>query len=146
MNRVPSPTDLEPDREPDRESGRGPDLPVGATRLVATAHAPRRKPVGELTVEDLRLLIRQDVGLPPLLPRALDVLRDDPMVAGDFYEGDLLHAVLTRSPGVWSRQPALGHRLRRILAESVGLPPPLRREAERFPARSVPGVAGSPQP
>ncbi|MER6400865.1 contact-dependent growth inhibition system immunity protein [Kitasatospora sp. NPDC001603] len=138
MNRDPSPTGLQPDREPDRENGRGPGLPVGATRLVATAHALRRKPVGELTVEDLRLLIRQDVRLLHLPPRALDVLRDDPMVAGDLYEGDLLHAVLTRSPDVWSRQPALGHRLRQILAESVGLPPPLRREAERFLARSCP--------
>ncbi|WP_406266166.1 contact-dependent growth inhibition system immunity protein [Actinacidiphila glaucinigra] len=39
-----------------------------ATRLITTAHALRRRPVGELTVEDMRLLIGQDIGLPYLLP------------------------------------------------------------------------------
>ncbi|SCY89492.1 hypothetical protein SAMN02745898_104524 [Streptomyces sp. 136MFCol5.1] len=41
-----------------------------ATRLVATPHALRRKPIGELTVEDMRLLIGQNEGLPHLLPPA----------------------------------------------------------------------------
>ncbi|GAB2442863.1 contact-dependent growth inhibition system immunity protein [Streptomyces incanus] len=57
--------ELERDRRP---------APSGdATRLVATAHALRRKPIGELTVEDMRLLIRQNVGLAYLLPPALEV-------------------------------------------------------------------------
>nr|WP_203592467.1 MULTISPECIES: contact-dependent growth inhibition system immunity protein [unclassified Streptomyces] len=34
-----------------------------ARRLVATVHELRRKPIGGLTVEDLRLLIRQNEGL-----------------------------------------------------------------------------------
>ncbi|MEU4507045.1 contact-dependent growth inhibition system immunity protein [Streptomyces sp. NPDC024089] len=38
--------------------------PPDATRLIATAHALRSRPVGTLTVEDLRLLIGQDIGLP----------------------------------------------------------------------------------
>ncbi|MFE9968649.1 contact-dependent growth inhibition system immunity protein [Streptomyces sp. NPDC005525] len=31
------------------------------TRLVVTAHALRRRPIGELIVEDMRLLIGQDI-------------------------------------------------------------------------------------
>ncbi|MFE4801034.1 contact-dependent growth inhibition system immunity protein [Streptomyces sp. NPDC056708] len=97
LNRDRSLEGLEDDRWP---------APSGdATRLVATAHALRRKPIGELTVEDMRLLIRQNEGLPYLLPLALEVLRLDPMAEGHMYEGDLLSAVLTRSPP--------GHRGRR---------------------------------
>ncbi|MDQ0767185.1 contact-dependent growth inhibition system immunity protein [Streptomyces canus] len=46
------------------ERDRWPAPPTDATRLVATAHALRRRPIDELTVEDLRLLIGQDIGLP----------------------------------------------------------------------------------
>ncbi|MEU6238851.1 contact-dependent growth inhibition system immunity protein, partial [Kitasatospora sp. NPDC047058] len=78
-----------------------------ASRLVTTVHALRRRPIGRLTVEDMRLLIGQDVGLAHLLPLALEVLRDDPMAEGDLYAGDLLSAVLTRSPAVWNEWPRL---------------------------------------
>ncbi|MCX4231305.1 MULTISPECIES: contact-dependent growth inhibition system immunity protein [Streptomyces] len=61
------------------ERDRWPAPPQDATRLVATAHALRRRPIGELAVEDMRLLIGQDIGLPCLLPLALEVLRGDPM-------------------------------------------------------------------
>ncbi|MET8168230.1 contact-dependent growth inhibition system immunity protein [Streptomyces sp. NPDC005329] len=56
--------------------------PPGATRLIATAHALRSRPVGTPTVEDLRLLIGQDIGLPVLLPLALEVLHDNPPAEG----------------------------------------------------------------
>ncbi|MEU0087314.1 contact-dependent growth inhibition system immunity protein, partial [Streptomyces sp. NPDC006274] len=68
-----------------------------STRLIATAHALRRRPIGELTVEDMRLLIGQSIGLPYLLPLAVEVLRENPMAEGHMYEGDLLSAVLTRN-------------------------------------------------
>lgn len=41
------------------------------TRLMATVRELRRKPIGGLTVEDMRLLIRQNVGLAHLLPLAV---------------------------------------------------------------------------
>ncbi|MEE1739461.1 contact-dependent growth inhibition system immunity protein [Streptomyces sp. BE147] len=105
---------------------------VDDTRLVATAHALRRRPIGQLTVEDMRLLIGQDIGLPYLLPLALDVLRENPMAEGDMYEGDLLSAVLTRSPSVWSESPGPGRELRTIVSKLTGLPPDLQQKVERF--------------
>ncbi|MGW0578108.1 contact-dependent growth inhibition system immunity protein [Streptomyces sp. NPDC002920] len=106
-----------------------------ASRLVATVHALRRRPIGELTVEDMRLLIGQDVGLAYLLPLALEVLRDDPMAEGDMYEGDLLSAVLTRSPAVWKECSQLGRELGVIVSELTDLPPSLTQETARFLAR-----------
>ncbi|MET7438265.1 contact-dependent growth inhibition system immunity protein [Streptomyces sp. NPDC005496] len=69
---------------------------------MATAHALRSRPVGTLTVEDLRLLIGQNIGLTVLLPLAVEVLHDDPLAEGHMGEGDLLRAVLARAPAVWS--------------------------------------------
>jgi hypothetical protein len=99
---------------------------------VATVHALRRKPIGELTVEDMRLLIRQNVGLSCLLPLALEVLRLDPLAEGHMYAGDLLAAVLTRSSETWSKSPELGRELRLIVSELKNLTPDLKREVERF--------------
>ena len=39
-------------------------------------------------------MIGQQIGLPYLMPLALELLRTDPFTAGDFYEGDLLAIML----------------------------------------------------
>lgn len=78
------------------------------------------------------MLIGQDVGLPYLLPLALEVLRDNPMAEGDMYEGDLLAAVLTRSPAVWAESSGLGRELRAIVLQLTDLPPDLQQKVERF--------------
>ncbi|MFJ1706269.1 contact-dependent growth inhibition system immunity protein [Kitasatospora sp. NPDC088346] len=106
--------------------------PGGETRLMATVRELRRRPIGDLTVEDMRLLIRQDVGLAHLLPRAVEVLRVDPLAEGDMYEGDLLAAVLTRSAEVWGECPGLRREVRVIVSELADVPPVLKRDVERF--------------
>lgn len=115
------------------ERDRWPAPSGGDTRLVATVHELRRKPIGGLTVEDMRLLIRQDVGLARLLPLAVQVLRGDPLAEGAMYEGDLLAAVLTRSAEVWREFPELGREVRLIVTELADVPPALKRAAEGFP-------------
>ncbi|MET7653976.1 MULTISPECIES: contact-dependent growth inhibition system immunity protein [unclassified Streptomyces] len=106
--------------------------PPDATRLIATAHALRSRPVGTLTVEDLRLLIRQDIGLAVLLPLAVEVLRDNPLAEGHMGEGDLLRAVLTRPSTVWSAYPDSAGQLTHIVGGLSDLSPDLRSEVERF--------------
>ncbi|MEU5183268.1 contact-dependent growth inhibition system immunity protein [Streptomyces longwoodensis] len=105
------------------------------TRLMATVRELRRKPIGHLTVEDMRLLIRQDVGLAHLLPLAVEVLRGDPLAEGDMYEGDLLAAVLTRSPAAWCDFPELRRELREMVSKPAPMSPALKREVEAFLAR-----------
>jgi hypothetical protein len=72
------------------------DPPADATRLISTAHALRRRPIGALDVEGLRLLISQQIGLDALVPLALDHVERDPLAEGDFYPGDLLDALMRR--------------------------------------------------
>ncbi|WP_258017504.1 contact-dependent growth inhibition system immunity protein [Streptomyces noursei] len=114
------------------EGDRWPDPPAGATRLTATVHAVRRRPVSALGPKDLRLLIQQNIGLPHLLPRAVDVLRADPLV-----EGDLLSTVLTRDHAAWAGAPQAARALRLIVAAMDDVPPDLQGEVDDFLALSA---------
>ncbi|GAA1029611.1 MULTISPECIES: contact-dependent growth inhibition system immunity protein [Amycolatopsis] len=92
------------------------DPPADATRLIETVHRLRRKPIGLLTAEDLRLLLGQDVGVPILLPRALTMLEEDPLCEGDLYPGDLLASALRVPPSHWHARPEHLERLERVIA------------------------------
>jgi len=81
------------------------DPAPGATDLVTTVHRLRRKPVGALTAEDLRMLVAQQVGLDILVPRALTRLERDPLLEGDYYPGDVLVATLKVPVSYWSTHP-----------------------------------------
>lgn len=108
------------------------DAPAGASNLVRRAHELRRKPVALLTAEDLRLLIGQKIGVDVLVPRALALLADDPLVEGDFYPGDLLVAVMRLPASYWQEHGDQAETLRKI-AESVRDPDnELRDDIERF--------------
>jgi hypothetical protein len=85
------------------------------SHLVTTCHALRRTPLREFTVEDLRIMIGQNIGLKYLVPLAIEQLRRDPLVAGDYYPGDLLEAVLRAESGFWQGYP----HLRRAVQEIV---------------------------
>ena len=92
--------DLRPMREKTLEELEGATLgePPYNSYLVTTIHALRKKPIGEFTVEDLRITLRQRRGVPFLLPIALEWLEANPLAAGHFYPGDLLLAVLRAEP------------------------------------------------
>ena len=61
--------------------------------LVRTAHALRKKPLDELTPDDLRIAFNQNVGADFLKQRVLEVLELEP-TTGDLFAGDLLLAVM----------------------------------------------------
>jgi hypothetical protein len=95
-----------------------PEPGPGATRLVRTCTALRRKPVADFTTEDLRVMIGQRIGVGLLLGPAVDLLLADPLAEGDLFPGDLLSAVLRLDPGDWAghqaKREALARRLRGV--------------------------------
>jgi hypothetical protein len=127
------PTDRERTLE-ELEGQRWPEPSPDATGLVKIVHALRKRPIGSLTVEEMRRLIGQDVGLPWLLPLALEILRETaPSQAnGGFYDDDLLSAVLTRSPATWRAAPDLARDLKEILALLEDLSPYIEPDAQKF--------------
>ncbi|WP_249400166.1 contact-dependent growth inhibition system immunity protein [Streptomyces argyrophylli] len=118
------------------EGDRWPDPPEGSTNLVLSVHELRRRAIEDLTVEDLRRLIAQDVGLDWLLPVALDFLRDTAPqeAAGGWYDDDLLSAALTRKESVWRKAPELARHLDGTVRMLTDLSPYVQREVDAFRA------------
>ncbi|MGW1374151.1 contact-dependent growth inhibition system immunity protein [Streptomyces sp. NPDC002446] len=111
-----------------------------ATRLVRKVYELRRVPLGELGPADLRTLISQQVALPYVLPLAVRLLLEEPLLDAYFYEGDLLLAAVNVPTSAWSLFPDLGARLRTVitaLPEAVvaSLPRGAAEELARFVAR-----------
>jgi len=75
------------------------------THMVQRCMALRRKPVVELSEEDLRLLIGQKMGLGHLVPAAIERLNIDAVAGGDMFEGALAENLSRIEDDWWSRHP-----------------------------------------
>ncbi|MFJ4837702.1 contact-dependent growth inhibition system immunity protein [Streptomyces sp. NPDC088746] len=111
-----------------------------ATHLVRKVHELRRVRLGELGPADLRVLISQQVALPYVLPLAVRLLLEQPLVEASFYEGDLLFAAVSAPASAWAMLPDLKARLRAVittLSETAvaDLPGDGAEELARFVAR-----------
>jgi hypothetical protein len=84
------------------------------SNLVQMIHKLRRKPIGQFTIEDLRIMLGQKVGMEHLIPIALDRLEADPFASGDFYPGDLLGAVMAIPREYWLSHPAEAARMQTV--------------------------------
>ncbi len=69
--------------------------------LVRACHTLRRKKLRDLTGEDLRLGIGQQVGLRYLVPLALELLRGNVFVSITYFDGDLLANMLNIPGEFW---------------------------------------------
>ena len=69
--------------------------------VVQTSQNARKKPISQLSYEEIRLLIGQKVGLQYLIPIALSIISKDPLIKVYFYEGDLLFQLLRLSEDDW---------------------------------------------
>jgi hypothetical protein len=92
------------------------DAPSDASRLVKTVHELRRKPIGQLDAEELRVLLGQRTGVDALVPYALAVVERDPLAEGDYYPGDLLVAILQLPADHWARNAEEAKRLTKIVS------------------------------
>jgi hypothetical protein len=99
--------------------------PTYDSSVVTTVHRLRRKPLAEFTVEDLRIMIGQRIGLRFLIPLALKQLEDNPLAGGDFCPGDLLQAVLGAGEAFWVGHPDAFERVRTVVRRVKELLPSL---------------------
>jgi hypothetical protein len=87
------------------------------SHVVQRSQRLRKVPIGQLGVEDLRLLITQGIGLPFLVPLALDLLEAQPLVEGAYCRGDLLVSVLQLRDEFWRAYPELNNRVVELMME-----------------------------
>jgi hypothetical protein len=111
--------------------------PTFSSHLVQTCHRLRRKPLNEFSVEDLRIMIGQGIGLHFLIPIAIERLEEEPLAEGDLYAGDLLTAVLRTDESVWARHPECLKRarkvFRRVKDSAPSLEQPVRESLNNAP-------------
>ena len=99
--------------------------PTYDSHLVTECHRLRRVPLQEFTAENLRIMIGQQIGLPYLVPLALELLRIDPFTAGDHYEGDLLASLLRADSRFWMASPKLRVEVDQIFQRALASLPSL---------------------
>ena len=85
------------------------------TSLVEKCFQYRRIPIKDLTVEQIRLLLGQKIGIKYLLPKALLILQENILAEGDCYPGDLLACVLRLDISKWKEHYGLQHRFDDLL-------------------------------
>ena len=93
--------------------------PNFGSHLVTTCHELRKKPISSFTVEDLRIMIGQDIGLDYLIPLALETLEDNIFSEGNFYCGDLLNVVLSADKEFWKSNLTYRNDLIDILEKNI---------------------------
>ncbi len=74
-----------------------------ASGLVVNCHKYRKIPIDELTIEQLRLLISQKIGLKYIVELGINELDKNILAEGDFYEGDLLVAISALPIEFWNK-------------------------------------------
>ena len=110
--------------------GRPAPEPVLGSHHETAYLAACARPLSQLSVEELRLLIGQRESLDVVVPLALDFLEHDPLVSGELFEGDLLATVLRRpAMEFWAARPDLFRRVRRVIEGVAGMQ--LDRELQR---------------
>jgi hypothetical protein len=78
-----------------------PVKPDYGSHVVIECYRLRDVPLSQLTAENLRLLIGQGIALDHLVPMALELVGEQPLVSGDFYAGDLLVVLLSLPASFW---------------------------------------------
>lgn len=93
--------------------------PKHTTWMVKECCRLRRVPLKDFTVGNLRLMTGQEIGLDYLVPLAIEVLSDNPLVEGSYYPGDLLSNVIEVSEEFWSQHPELQQKVKHIVQQAL---------------------------
>jgi hypothetical protein len=103
-----------------------------SSALATTCLTLYEKPLKDFTVENLRVMIGQSIGLEFLIPMAIEVLQENPFVEGDYYPGDLLSMVMQVEPSFWQTHPDLYWSVSEIVAGLPSLMSDLIEAIRRF--------------
>ncbi len=91
--------------------------PHGPTGMVIRCMRLRRVPVRDLTADDCRLLLGQEIGVRFVLPVALDYLFKNPLESGIGDTGALMRRVLELPTAFWQNHPNLWWEAKEVLME-----------------------------
>ncbi len=102
------------------------------SHLIRTCNELRKKQLEDYTIEDLRIMIGQEIGLPFLIPLAIEKLTDNLFAEGDMYEGDLLNNVLDIEPTFWNDHKTESLKLKDLIKDRMHEIELLKIETSKF--------------
>jgi CDI immunity proteins len=91
------------------------DQPPYPTALVERANIALATPLRDLSNEQVRLLVSQGFGLEYVVPKAISILIENPLIGVTFYDGDLLVSCLKIPQQFWMENQHLWVELEGIL-------------------------------
>ena len=107
--------------------------PEGASSsLITRCNNLYRTPLADLSVDDIRLLVNQNIGTRFLVPLALKHLRENPLVQGDHYPGDLLAAVMRLDAEFWAQNQDAYWEIREIASGLLPIFEALEADIQQF--------------
>ncbi|WP_298018230.1 contact-dependent growth inhibition system immunity protein [uncultured Parasphingopyxis sp.] len=95
------------------------DPETAETPMIGRVLALRRKPLHTLSDGEVRLAIGQKVSLPYLLELAIERLRLDPLIEGDYYPGDVLSALVHLDEEDWHGKDDLRAELTKLFRKAM---------------------------
>jgi len=87
------------------------DPDTAPTGLVKRCFEYIKIPVTNLSIEQLRMLISQNIGLNYTIRLAIEILSQNILIEGDLYEGDLLNSVPDADIYFWQQNKDLKEEL-----------------------------------
>ena len=96
-----------------------PRPPEYESHLVKRCFDLANKKLKYFSPEDLRIMIGQNIGLEYLVPMAIEVLKKEPFIEADFYEGDLFLNVLKVDEVFWKEAPELKESILKIFKDNL---------------------------
>lgn len=97
-----------------------PDSDFGSY-VVQTSQKALKKPLNQLSLEEIRLLLTQRLCVPYVLPMAVAALEQDILQEVYYYEGDLLNAVLGLPEAFWKDTEEERNIVARLVKEHYSL-------------------------
>jgi len=119
MSRIPTEFSLSLEQLTGVVEGDPRDAP---TPMVAAIYRSWRKPLDQLTDEEIRRLVVQLYGFPYLLDLVMPKLEADPLYEGSYYPGDVLSPLLRAGPDIWLLRPEYQDRLRSLYERALSRP------------------------
>lgn len=91
------------------------------TELVKQVYSLRKKTLSDLTNNDLRILISQNVGLEYIIPIAIERLTINILEEAFYYPGDLLFALLKAKKEFWIKNETIRNQFINLLKKSKAI-------------------------
>ena len=89
------------------------------TPMIGRILTLRRRPLEELTNGEVRLAVGQKVGFPIVLELAIERLRENPLIEGDYHPGDVLAALVRLHEEDWDGRTDLRAELAELFGQAV---------------------------